>query len=170
MPTGGSPPRHLLGQFSHLATTIGILGLVAGATLIAILLLNRSIHFSLDKHRIAPGGTFTLTSTFHNIWRDYIRPGGQVSIMDEKGTDWLVSTAQRRPGGIVNISRGEDAVATGCRTWGIPTRPPVLSSRKETFLVLPETPPGKYTVRVPPNRFCHEEAANAATALEIEVR
>ncbi len=149
-----------------------VVSLAAAAGLAAVPVISqRSIHFVLNKHTVTAGHTFTVASNFHNIWLNYIRPGGQARIVDEKGVNWLVSSAAGAKGGMVDVTRGDDVVAQAClNATGIPTRAPLWSTEKQSYLVLPGTPPGKYAVQIPANRFCGEDATNAADTLYITVK
>lgn len=88
-----------VGVASSMKRQIRIISImVAGVASLALygLLFHRAIRFSLDKQVVKAGETFTLISHFYNTWRDYVRPGGQVSIVDEKGTSRFISEGDLR--------------------------------------------------------------------------
>jgi hypothetical protein len=133
-------------------------------------LTDHGIRSTLDQPRVTVGKTFTLTTQFANTWPSIPKRGGQVRIVDGRGTNWLL------PRDMIQDSRAGFADQTAgvfddCPLGLGPTvgRPPLRSSTKEIFLVLSETPVGRYTVHVPAQRFCGMDVSNPPATLEIMV-
>ena len=76
--------------FALIGTALACCAAIGVASVRGTRTVDHDIAFSLDKAVIAPGDTFTLTTTFHNDWAAFTQLNGQVRITDQSGTEWLV--------------------------------------------------------------------------------
>jgi hypothetical protein len=141
---------------------------VAGVALAAnFLFLRERVSFSLDRASVRPGAELRLQTRFHNIWVDAPRQGGQVAILDHNGVNWWIDS---RKGSTKSVNAGfaSEGPNEFCPDLGPDNRRPSHQSEHvEVFTVLPNTPPGDYTIQVPANRYCF--ASNPGAVFTVTV-
>jgi len=124
-------------------------------------------HYQLASHTVPAGGTLVFSGLLRNT--DDVQTGDKLlSITNAQGQNVYLDrpeyVAHPTATGVLGDLHEE------CIPWteaGPSVKPSQMFYRTEHLLVLPETPAGEYTLRVPPNYYCNVTSQGAALTFQV---